>query len=307
MFTVQTDSQRITLCAPGRRAEIYLFGALLNRYETALPDGSFFNAICGYDSPDTARNTLADWFQSAKLSPYACRIRHGTYRFEGKEYRCSKHIIAGHAAHGLMYDADFTLLDSGTDAQSAWAKLGADYCGSDAGFPFPYRLHIRYRLDSDGLEIHTAATNLGRTDMPFADGWHPYFSLGGRVDGWTLQINSNRRLGFDADLVPDGSIIADTRFQTASSLAGIGLDNSFILTPDNGRAACTLTNKDLSLEIFPDASYPYLQVFIPPTRDRIALENLSGAPDCFNNGLGLRILRPQETAELVTRYRLGAA
>ena len=38
--------------------------------------------------------------------------------------------------------------------------------------------------------------------------------------------------------------------------------------------------------------------------ETIALENLSGAPDCFNNGIGLTILPPGGEKRFTARYRL---
>ncbi|ASK28323.1 aldose 1-epimerase [Neisseria chenwenguii] len=306
MFICNTDSERIILTAPDRtQAEIYLSGGLLNRYETVLRDGSRFNAVKAYQSPQHSRETLTGGFHSAKLSPFACRIRNGGYEFRGSKYRCGKFFIAGHAVHGLMFDAKFSLIGSGADGQAAWVKIAADYSGEDGGFPFPYRLTVSYHLDSDGLTVATVAKNTGPTAMPLADGWHPYFTLGGRADDWTLQTNSATRLVFDQDLVPNGETVADTHFQTASSLRGIELDNSFVL---NGHqtAACVLTGDKLRLSIFAGESYPYLQIYIPPERDSIALENLSGAPDCFNNGMGLAVLQPQQEKRFETRYVLEA-
>ncbi|MCF7521817.1 aldose 1-epimerase [Neisseria sp. ZJ106] len=304
MFDIQTDNSRIILNHQGRRrAEIYLFGALLNRYEIELTDGSRFNAVQGYENPQQARETLTAGFHSAKLSPFACRIRCGQYRFDGQEYCVGKHQIAGHAAHGLMYDADFALIGSGSNAESAWAELAADYRAQEAGFPFAYRLQIRYCLTAQGLETVTLVRNTGRSAMPLADGWHPYFTLGGSVDEWTLQLNSRSRLVFDQDLVANGEILADNRFANARSLAGIELDNSFILDSFD-RPACILRSSNYRLSIFPEPSYPYLQIYIPPARQSLALENLSGAPDCFNNGLGLTVLAAGEEKRFATRYVL---
>ena len=60
----------------------------------------------------------------------------------------------------------------------------------------------------------------------------------------------------------------------------------------------------LQVEIMPDKSYPFLQVYIPDDRQSIALENLSAAPDCFNNGIGLQTLNPGEEISFYTTYRL---
>ncbi|WP_416192282.1 aldose 1-epimerase [Neisseria sp. CCUG12390] len=304
MFSIDLSAETVVLHGNRLRAEIYLHGGLLNRYEIMLPDGTGFNAVKGYASPQQCRETLTDGFFSAKLSPFACRVRHGRYRFGGRDYRLEgKFQAAGHAAHGMMYDHDFEVAGSGADAQSAWVELAADYRRDDSGYPFAYRMNVVYRLDSDGLNITTRVTNTGQTAMPIADGWHPYFTLGGRVDDWRMTLNSTQRLAFDEDLVANGKILEDTRFQTASSLQGIELDNSFVLAAFN-RAACVLENNALRLELYPDESYPYLQIYIPDERDSVALENLSGAPDCFNNGLGLKTLKAGETQAFETRYVL---
>ena len=56
------------------------------------------------------------------------------------------------------------------------------------------------------------------------------------------------------------------------------------------------------LEIQPDASYPYLQIYIPPHRQSIAIENLSAPPDSFNNGIGLITLAAGESTVFSTQY-----
>lgn len=304
MFTVGILAETVILTHQNRsRAEIYLFGGLPNRYEIRRTDGTWFNCIAGFDSPQHCRQNLTDSFRSAKLSPYVCRMRRGEYRFGGKKHRCTKHSLNGHAIHGLMYDAVFQTASYGADDASAWVEIAADYAQDDAGFPFAYRLTICYRLSADGLCITTDVVNTGSRAMPLADGWHPYFTLGGTADDWTLSINSHTQLEFDGDLLPTGNTLADTRFQTASSLCGIGLDNSFVLS-GHTRAASVLTSDAFKLSLFPDESYPYLQIYIPPDRTAVAIENLSGAPDCFNNGLGLSVLEAGQGKRFTTRYLL---
>jgi aldose 1-epimerase len=67
---------------------------------------------------------------------------------------------------------------------------------------------------------------------------------------------------------------------------------------------CTLSNSAISLNILPDTSFPVLQVFIPDNRNSIALENLSGAPDNFNNQLLLIHLPPHKPKSFTTRYQV---
>jgi aldose 1-epimerase len=64
------------------------------------------------------------------------------------------------------------------------------------------------------------------------------------------------------------------------------------------------TQKKMQLEIYPDKSYPYLQIYTPPHRQSIAIENLSAAPDAFNNGMNLQILAAGEQAKFYTTYKI---
>jgi aldose 1-epimerase len=69
---------------------------------------------------------------------------------------------------------------------------------------------------------------------------------------------------------------------------------------------CVLRNpaRKVQVEIHPSASYPYLQIFTPEHRKSIAIENLSAAPDAFNNGMGLKVLEPDEAADFSTTFKI---
>jgi aldose 1-epimerase len=69
---------------------------------------------------------------------------------------------------------------------------------------------------------------------------------------------------------------------------------------------CVLRNprKKIEVEFHPEKSYPYLQIYIPPHRKSIAIENISGAPDAFNNGMGFTTLEPGGSVSFKTTYRI---
>jgi aldose 1-epimerase len=139
-----------------------------------------------------------------------------------------------------------------------------------------------------------------------ADGWHPYFTLGGKSNDWELSFHASKMLEFSERLIPTGETLQNKRFQSAEKIADGFLDNCFVLDGPNGKPACILSNPDngLSLLFFPGKFYPYLQIYTPAHRDSIAIENLSGAPDCFNNGLGLIVLAPGQSQTFTLGYQL---
>jgi aldose 1-epimerase len=74
----------------------------------------------------------------------------------------------------------------------------------------------------------------------------------------------------------------------------------------DGQPACTLTNEkqNIRLAIFANTNYPYLQVYTPPHRNSIAIENLSAAPDVFNNNMGLILLEAGESIGFSCAYEI---
>ena len=280
-------------------AVVYSFGGLLNAF---IVNGQ--NVVDGFSSCRDAKESITNGFKSCKLSPFVCRIPQGKYIFNDQEYTTGKFFLGTEAIHGLIYDALFEVTGSGTDEDSAFVSMQYKYTKKDEGFPFSYECSITYRLLKENkLSVITETANNSTVEMPLSDGWHPYFTLGNSVNDLQLQINTNKMLEFDDRLVPTGKILSYNKFQQPELFGDTFLDNCFILS-DHNNPACILKNKTLQLSILPDASYPYLQIYTPPHRKSIAIENLSSAPDSFNNGMGLIAIKPREKYSFATSYQI---
>jgi aldose 1-epimerase len=285
-------------------AEIYSFGGFLNRFEIPV-QGNPFNIVDGYTSIADAQARCSEGFQSVRLSPFVCRLKKGSYEWNGMAYQIEKKYMGEHAIHGLQYDAAFEVIESVANEQEARVELSSYYAGTDPGYPFNYHTKIIWCLRKDAeLSVTTTVWHENPTPIPFAEGWHPYFTLGGKADEWNLQFSTSRIMEYDADLLPTGSYLKDSRFVNGCSLLGIQLDNGFVWEDAESHRFCTLSNSAISLNILPDISFPVLQVFIPDNRNSIALENLSGAPDNFNNQLLLIHLQPHTPKSFTTRYQV---
>lgn len=286
----------------GCMAEMYAFGGLLNAFHIG-EKGQLVNVIDGFAGVTEATKQIAPAFKSARLSPFTCRMRHGRYSLDGNSYQVTGYYMGAHAIHGLLYKSVFTILSATANQLAASAILQFHYDGNDPGYPFPFTQTLTWKLQPENrLSVTTTVLHTNAFAIPYADGWHPYFTLGSSINTCRLQINSTNRLVFDEDLLPSGAIETDERFANACEMKNIFLDNCFVLDPLTKNPACTLENDRLRLEIFPDAAYPLLQIYTPEHRNSIALENLSGAPDCFNNGIGLLMLRPNEASSFTTCY-----
>jgi aldose 1-epimerase len=282
------------------------YGALLHGFEIPL-QGSQYNIIDNYSGKEDLLKNLELSYKSSKLSPFVCRIPGGKYELEGQVFEISKKFIDGSAIHGLLYDKPFKILSEFADDHKASLSLRYHYKEDDPGYPFNYVCEVRYTLYTlQRLQVETTILNLEEFDIPIADGWHPYFTLGGTVNDYELQFMSGTMLEFNDKLIPTGKYIAEPTFNSPSRLGTRQLDNCFMLQVQEGLPCCVLRNPQnrLTLSFYTDTGYSYLQIYTPDHRKSIAIENLSGAPDCFNNGMGLMLLPPRRSETFHIWYQL---
>jgi aldose 1-epimerase len=283
-------------------AEIYAFGGILNAFNLNI-DEKNQNLVAGFNSVSDANENITNGFKSAKLSPFVCRMELGKYNWEEEPFQIEKWFLGKHAIHGILYDALYQIQSTKADENSACVELYYSYPGNEKGYPFPYLIQLLWKLEKGNkLSVTTTITNASALAIPISDGWHPYFTLGNSVDDYHLQIDTSEQVSFDAELIPTGELIKDERFSKGQLLNGIFLDNCFLLDKNIAHPKCVLSNKKLQLIIEPTINYPYMQFYTPDDREKIAIENLSSAPDAFNNKMGLHILEPHDTINFSTSY-----
>ncbi|HEY4874498.1 MAG TPA: aldose 1-epimerase [Puia sp.] len=281
------------------------YGAALHAFSININDHQF-NIIDNYKNGDEIKKEMPLSFKSAKLSPFPCRINEAEYDFNGRKYEFNNKFIDGSAIHGLLYNKLFRVTDTSSNENEAQIILGYDYNKDDDGFPFNYTCTVEYILQKNNLlTIKTTVTNKSNIAIPIADGWHPYFRLANDVNHWLMQFPSESIVEFDERLIPTGNLSPYDTFSSPKIIDEIQLDNCFILKKELKTPACSIFNpkNKLRLNFFVDSSYPYLQIYIPPHRKSIAIENLSAAPDCFNNKMGLILLEPGHSQTFTVQYQ----
>jgi len=281
-------------------------GGLLHEFLINV-NGSDFNILDNYKTPEELNRYLALSYKGCKLSPFACRIAEGKWALEGQEFELSTKFKDGTAIHGLLYNKAFNISDEFADDEMASVSLRYHYKREDEGYPFDYVCEIRYLLQAGNvLQLETTVTNLDDSAIPLTDGWHPYFNLGGKVNDYILQFGAATMLEFDENLIPTGKLVDEPSFQVPHRLGDREIDNCYIVNSRPGLPVCILHNpvNKITVSFFASDAYPYLQVFTPKHRDSISIENLSGAPDNFNNGIGLIMLGPRRSQTLNAWYRV---
>jgi aldose 1-epimerase len=271
-------------------------GATVHRVGLPGPDGAVREVLCPMRTEIEVERHR--WAKGAQLAPWPNRIQDARYEFQGKTYappRNFKHQ-GGHAIHGFeMFE---TTKLGAKDPDAGWLEFQLASKGWP-GYPFPIRITHRFSLSPDGFRMETSLRNEGRTDAPAGHGWHPYFRLGKSIKPCTLAIPAGKLLESTPRAVPSGRKLAWDAIAKPAALGGTWLNECVELSARKGIATTRLTDSDLglSLEVWQEAGpgkYGHLQVFTHPLRHCLAIEPMTCAPNAFNNGMGLLVLRPGE-------------
>ena len=132
---------------------------------------------------------------SYPMAPWAGRLRHGRFRYDGREYRLPVNLPP-HAIHGTVWGRPWEQTGDTTLAIS----LGDDW-------PFAGRVEQRFCLDAERLRLELAVY---ATDRPFpaSIGWHPYFlrelGTGARAE---LTFSADAVYADDQEQIPTGALI----------------------------------------------------------------------------------------------------
>lgn len=237
--------------------------------------------------------------RNAKLFPFPNRIRDGVYNVSGNTYKLPiNQKVENNAIHGFVFDKQFQIVSTHNNNENASVMLEYDYDGSIDGFPFLFCLQIEYCLSKKGLDIKTIVKNTGNKPLPMGDGWHPYFKLNEPVDELYLEIPSNKKIIVDNRMIPTGEVKVDNSFCSISRIGEETFDDGFII--ENQKLATTRLkskSRNVTINVWQDSgenAYNFLQIYIPPHRNSIAIEPMSCKTDAFNNGDGLLLLEPND-------------
>ncbi|MFT4735817.1 MAG: aldose 1-epimerase [Algoriphagus sp.] len=228
-------------------------------------------------------------YPSAILFPFPNRVKDGKYIFEGKEYSLEMNDLEAHnAIHGLVAFETFELISRTP------SKIVAKYVyeGLNEGYPFPFELKVIYQLKESSLLFNVEVTNSGSGNMPYGFGWHPYFGFDGTAIGeMTLKAPKRRRMELNERYIPTGEY--EVEKAQIINLKNNILDNVFAIEKEGSESEVILRFKKKKLIVSQKTGknkLNYMVLYIPPSRNCIAIEPQSCNTNAFNNDEGLLIL-----------------
>jgi aldose 1-epimerase len=252
------------------------------------------------------------------MAPFANRIDHDYYYFEGKKYLLNDSLgnflrepPKSYPIHGLLaYDSRWQVIKTGASkATGAYITSRLEfYTFPDlmAQFPFAHIYEITYRLKGAKLQSLTEVTNMGRSSMPVHFGYHPYFVPDGPRKEWRLHVAANKHWLVNDVMIPTGRTEAAEKYLLGATqtltLGETFIDGGFtdLQRDRGGLARFWIEGQTMKVQVAFDKGFNTAIVFAPLHTDMACIEPQTGPTNVFNlvhegKLRGLVILKPGQT------------
>lgn len=116
------------------------------------------------------------------LFPFVGKLEKQRYIHEGVTYE-------NIPQHGFARDSEFELKEQTED--TIWFELIKDEKWNQ-NYPFDFKLRIGYRLEGKSVHVMWTVINEGSKELHFSIGAHPAFACDGGLDGYSLDMHTNK-------------------------------------------------------------------------------------------------------------------
>jgi aldose 1-epimerase len=208
------------------------------------------------------------------LVPWAGRVRHGRFRFEGRAIELPLNKPP-HAIHGTTFDRPWEPTDP-----------GALRCDLGPHWPWPGLVHQEVELTPRSLTL-ALRVEAAAGPMPVSIGWHPWFCR--HVGGVDVQLvnPAERMWRRDAEGIPDGTLVEPTP------------------GPWDDCFTALIGPVELHwpgvLDLYVESDCEHVVVFDEPT-DAVCVEPQSAPPDAHNSETDLAVVTSEEPLEVRTTW-----
>ncbi|MGC8663703.1 MAG: aldose 1-epimerase [Thermoplasmata archaeon] len=202
----------------------------------------------------------------ALLIPFANRIKDGKYVWNGKTYKL-KINQEGNAIHGFAKDKEFQVIERNDNSILLNTSI------KDTGYPSNLLINVQYELKKK-LYLEIEIINEGKEKAPLLVGTHPYFIIDGE---WEISPNKAKKC-ISRNKIPTGEF--------EDSIISYGEYDDCFYFPDN-----VIINSKYSKINLIKQNMDFIQIYTG-IKGSLAVEPMSGAPNSFNNKIGLKSLDP---------------
>lgn len=287
---------RLLIQSPNKsELEILLgHGACLNAWRVAQKEGDR-ELLQGYSTEEEFLQIQADTSAGARLSPFAGRVDHAKWSWKGVGYQLKNNVSwAPHALHGLVHQKPWRF--ESFESNGSWAELVLAYeFKGEAAFPFPFLLQTKIIFKENAYQVDSIVKNIGDSEMPYSEGYHPYYTLGAPINELCLQLPPVQQALLDDLDIPNGNFKDFDLFDQSKQIAEHFINDCFVLKdPQCSKVKLLNENTKESLEIWQESLYKCIQIYTPPHRKSIAIEPMTHVPNVLNHHQDLWVLAPNQ-------------
>jgi aldose 1-epimerase len=230
------------------------------------------------------------------LMPYSNRLGNRRFQWQGQAYTTAANFPdSPHSLHGVVWQRRWQVLSHSPH------ELALGYLHEpDADWPFAFRAHQRFLLDTTGLRLELGLTNLAPHVAPLGLGWHPYFPK---------RAHSRLQAQVAGCWLPDPTTLLPSRRVAQASLDGQVAAMNYDHCLDGWTGAAALDDGVLSLRL--SSCLKRLVVYTPPALGFYCVEPVSHV----NNALqmddplqhGVKAVNPGESLQAWVRLDVALA
>lgn len=247
---------------------------------------------------DLVTLTYDKTYASSILFPFANRIEDGIYKFDGKDYYLDiNQVQENNALHGFIYNKTFELVEKKVTKEEASILLRYEEKEYTQGFPYNYRIDLKYTLTKHSLDLSVSVKNTDINQFPFTLGWHPYFNSANLYNS-IVRFKSHKHVYFDERNITHG--LRDFEINNEFKIKNKSLDDCFVLDSNK----ILFETPDYSFELTSSEKDCFLQLYTPPKSNTIAIEPTTGISNSFNNKIGLKTLEPNDSYHINWKLKL---
>ena len=218
---------------------------------------------------------------------------------------------APHALHGFLHVLPWKFESFASNEKEAVLTLSRDFYGDANAYPFTYKVTNIYTFNGKSFTVKSIVKNTYHETLPYAQGFHPYFMLGKKVNALTLSMPASHKALLDSADIPTGELEAETRFTGNTPIAETFINDYFAFDAESSdRVSVILKDPETGnqIDVWQKTGkdlWRGIQIYTPPDRESIALEPMSSAPDVLNHHRELIEIIPNASIELLWGAEFG--
>jgi aldose 1-epimerase len=218
------------------------------------------------------------------LVPYSNRIANAQLVFAGRSHALARNFgDHPHSIHGVGWQRRWRIVTQETASALLAVEHTTETDDDARAWPWPFRATQSFVL-TDGaaratLAMRITLANTGTTPFPFGLGFHPFFPRSASTE---LAFRADAVWATDATQLPTMRMaIPDAwRFDPPRAVDPVALDNVF--SGWLGEATLVDRTRGIATTIAADRAASFLVVYVPPSRDFLAVEPVTHMTDAFN-------------------------